>query len=545
MSNPGIRGAESRLPIQFFDEVLLEESTTRGFLRCTHGLGKSLFVDQLQLGAIDPSQTVTAIHECPFVFYPQLRYDAQEQLIKQLSDQGYQEDTWMDLRRKQPPNQALAALFHQVDQEKAENVRLAQKMGARELRYGDVVQLQHVWSREWVSVLREPAELDGQALTIALTPCASPHWIARCCIVSDCRFIHPRCWKGFLVSNPSSREGDAVWRRCCRPGLFHACQHLLGRAASRHQHSAANADELHSARPLRASVSDVDSRSAGLLPCLCGKLRSILAGVISLLAVACRIAHPIKAHPVWPHTHRYAYISKRLHVHLSEHGASLLVRAFKRAALPDSGGGARPREQPPSSFSTNPLADQPLHESVIAGARVVTIRHVEGDAVLVVERGAGGEGHAWFMPRTGAQKDAGAKAFFQLERLATRRSAHAPTCETARKHSGSSGEGGACRARGTDAVRVCVWICGFAAGAEQDDEQVWRGGAEQQRRGAAAAPRHHRAAPRVLRRLALRPRCGSLSSAAALLRSAVCAGADVCDGAARAPARNRRAPLGL
>ncbi len=164
-------GAKSgrRVPIGYGDEVLFEESVSRGLMRCSTGVGRSLFVDQLQLGAIDPSQTVSAIHECPFVIYPQQQYDAQEQLKKHLAQQGHDKTALLELRRKEPPSMAAVVLFDQAEQEEAENARIVTQMRGRELRYGDVVQIQHVWSNEWVSVVREPAELDRQALSIALT----------------------------------------------------------------------------------------------------------------------------------------------------------------------------------------------------------------------------------------------------------------------------------------------------------------------------------------------------------------------------------------
>ncbi len=111
---------------------------------------------------------------------------------------------------------------------------------------------------------------------------------------------------------------------------------------------------------------------------------------------------------------RYPHISKRLQVHLAEDDAAILVRRFKRT---------EEAVAPSTEDTPSPAQDAHGHHhddneraDAVTGTAVVTIRHVEGDAVLVVEQGSGGKAEVSFMPLTGAQKDPGSKAFFWLER---------------------------------------------------------------------------------------------------------------------------------
>lgn len=138
-------------PLRYGDALVIVDTETLGFLQSSAGLGPGIFVDQLQSSAADGERTITGINECPFILTPTLKHSAIDEFTKALAGEGVTRDSWAANRHINGARRThLELLEALVEGEADENRRIMAAASGREVRYGDVLQLQHRFSEQMV-----------------------------------------------------------------------------------------------------------------------------------------------------------------------------------------------------------------------------------------------------------------------------------------------------------------------------------------------------------------------------------------------------------
>ena len=138
-------------PLRYGDALVILDTETLGFLQSSSGLGSGIFVDQLQSSAADGERTITGINECPFILTPTLKHNAIDEFTKALAAEGVKREAWASNSRINGARRThLELLEALVEGEAEENRRIMVAASGREVRYGDVLQLQHRFSQQMV-----------------------------------------------------------------------------------------------------------------------------------------------------------------------------------------------------------------------------------------------------------------------------------------------------------------------------------------------------------------------------------------------------------
>ena len=116
----------------------------------------------LLLGVEDgPALPPSFTHQCIFLVRQQQNYSAAKQLRAVVETEGLtMQEVQSDPRFRK--------LRESREREKVQNTHEFEQTIGREVRYGNVVQLQHALSYKYVSVLRQSAELNKEARRVAL-----------------------------------------------------------------------------------------------------------------------------------------------------------------------------------------------------------------------------------------------------------------------------------------------------------------------------------------------------------------------------------------